>query len=281
MEDAARYYRFGGVTVALQGPSFRENAFLRPFRCESAAPDAAFAVSVGHPAVPKQAPVKQTLHEAEYLQNGRRVRVIFREHSAQPLLTQEETEPGRYRVCLEEACLPLYDNNLVLKLWDLPKLLTAHGGIFLHASFVSYGGQAILFTAPKQTGKSTQAALWEHYRGAEIVNGDRALLRKTGGVWMAYGSPYCGTSGICKNRALPVAAIVLLAQAEKNSVRPATPREAAAAFLDGCTYDPETQTGTVLDFALQLWKEQRMLCLGCRPEESAVSCLENALSCDR
>lgn len=68
---------------------------------------------------------------------------------------------------------------------------------------------------------------------------------------------------------------------QQRGYRPATPREAAAAFLDGCTYDPETRTETVLDFALQLWEEQRMLCLGCRPEELAVICPENALPCDR
>ena len=277
MEDSVRFYRVGGVTIALRGPSFRENAFLSPFRCKSGAADAEFTVSVGHPAMPAGAPVKASPHEREYLRNRRRLRVMLQECSQAPLLTQEETAPGRYRVCLEEACLPLYDNNLVLKLLEMPKLLMEYGGIFLHASFLAYEGQAIVFTAPKQTGKSTQAALWQRWRGGEIVNGDRALLRKINGVWMAFGSPYCGTSGICQNKALPVRAIVVLSQAAENAVYSIGAREAAAAFLEGCTYDAQTQTGRVLDLALEAWREISMVHLACRPDESAVACLERAL----
>lgn len=277
MADSVRFYRVGGVTIALRGPSFRENAFLSPFRCESGAADAEFTVSVGHPVMPAGVPVKVSRHEKEYLRNGRRLRVMLQEYSQVPLLTQEETEPGHYRVCLEEACLPLYDNNIVLKLLEMPKLLMEHGGIFLHASFIAYEGHAIVFTAPKQTGKSTQAALWQRYRGAEIVNGDRALLRKINGAWTAFGSPYCGTSGICRNSALPVRAIVVLSQAAENAVYPIGAKEAAAAFLEGCTYDLQTQTECVLDLALEVWREVSMLHLACRPDESAVACLERAL----
>lgn len=278
MEAESRYYRFGGLTIALNGPPFSEAPYFSLFRCEKSPAAVEFIVSVGHPsALPEQVPVKRALHEAEYHQNGHRLRVMFQEHSEKPLLTQIEEDMGRYQVCLEQSCLPLYDTNLVLKLLELPRLLLNHGGLFLHASYIDVGGQAILFTAPKQTGKSTQAALWQQHRGADIINGDRALLRRVNGVWTAYGSPYCGTSGICKNRAVPVGAVVLLRQAEQNEARPVSVREAAAAFLSGCPYDPETQSGAVLDLALQIWREVPLWTLACRPDESAVICLENAL----
>ena len=278
MEETERYYRIGGLTISLRGPDFSENAFLRPFRCERSVPDVSFTVVIGHPTMPKQQPVQRSEHKVEYLKNGRRLCVLLQEHSEAPLLVREERSDGSYCVCLEESCLPLYDNNLVLKLLELPKLLAAHGAFFLHASFIAYGGQAILFTAPKQTGKSTQAALWNRYRGAEIINGDRVLLRKTQGVWAACGSPYCGTSGICKNRVLPVRAIVLLSQAEKNEVFPAGAKETAAAFLNGCTYEPQTQTEAMLDFALNIWQEIPIFRFACRPDASAVLCLEQALA---
>ena len=231
MKETTTCYCVGGLTIALRGPSFAESRFLAPFCCEEAVPQIEFTVSVGHPTLPTGlTALKRTLHTAEYLQNGRRLRVMFQECSEKLLLTQTEEAAGRYRVCLEEVCLPLYDTNLVLKLLELPKLLLEHGGIFLHASFINDRGRAILFTAPKQTGKSTQAALWQRYRGAEIVNGDRALLRRVDGCWRAYGSPYCGTSGICENRALPLRAVVLLRQGKRNELRPAYAREAAAAF---------------------------------------------------
>ena len=278
METESRYYCFGGLTIALNGPPFSEAPYFSLFRCEKSPAAVEFVVSVGRPsALPEQLPAKRTLHEAEFRQNGRRLRVMFQEHSEKPLLKQVEEDENRYRVCLEQTCLPLYDTNLVLKLLELPRLLLNHGGLFLHASYIDIGGQAILFTAPKQTGKSTQAALWQQYRGAEIINGDRALLRRVNGAWTAFGSPYCGTSGICKNRALPVGAVILLRQAEQNEIRPVSAREAVAAFLSGCPYDPETQSGTVFDLALQIWQEVPFWTLACRPDESAVICLENAL----
>ena len=69
-----------------------------------------------------------------------------------------------------ESGMPL-TSFVVSEIIDLPRLLLRRGSVFLHASYILYGGQAILFTAPKQTGKSTQAALWQRFAGAEIVNG--------------------------------------------------------------------------------------------------------------
>ncbi len=274
-----RYYCIGGLNFSLSGPSFEESSFLAPFRCEPCLPEIEFAVEPGHPIVPEgQIPVKTTLHTREYSFQGRQLLVMYREHSNEPLLTREEIAPNRYHICLEHACLELYDNNLVLKLLDLPELFLKRGAVFLHASFVEHEGQAILFTAPKQTGKSTQASLWKMYRNAQIVNGDRALLRRVKGTWMAYGSPYCGTSDICKNAAYPLRAIVLLRQGKENQVRKASPSEAAAALLDGCTFDPEIQTETVLDLALDLSQAVPMLHFSCLPDASAVDALAAALA---
>lgn len=273
-----RYYCIGELHIALSGPAFQEGAFLAPFRCEACLPEVEMIVTTGHPRVPvEQTPIKSTLHTRQYSLQGRQLLAMYQEHSEQLLLTREEIAPERYHVCLEEDCLELYDNNLVLKLLDLPELLLRHGAVFLHASFVEYEGQAIVFTAPKQTGKSTQASLWKNFRGARIVNGDRVLLRQTEGGWMAYGSPYCGTSNICENAAHPLRAIVLLRQGGENQVRRASPSEVAAAFLDGSTFDPERQTETILDFALSLSSRIPVLHFSCLPDASAVDCLDAAL----
>lgn len=275
-----RYYCIGGLNFALTGPPFEESSFLAPFRCEPCLPEIDFTVELGHPTLPegRQSPIKTTLHTREYSLQGRQLLVMYQEHSDKLLLSREEIAPGRYHICLERACLELYDNNLVLKLLDLPELLIKKSAVFLHASFVEYEGQAILFTAPKQTGKSTQASLWRMYRNAQIVNGDRALLRRVKGRWMAYGSPYCGTSDICKNAAYPLRAIVLLRQGKENQVRKASPSEVAAAFLDGCTFDPEVQTETILDLALDLSQAVPVLHFSCLPDASAVDCLAAALT---
>ena len=45
----------------------------------------------------------------------------------------------------------------------MESLLLARGHAVLHASAIRVGGQAILFTAPSGTGKSTQAELWSRH----------------------------------------------------------------------------------------------------------------------
>ena len=54
---------------------------------------------------------------------------------------------------------------------------------------------------------------------------------------MAHGSPYCGTSGICKNISAPIGAIVILSQADKNKIRRAKTIEAFITMMEGCTYE--------------------------------------------
>ncbi|MBQ4565499.1 MAG: hypothetical protein IJA48_04045 [Oscillospiraceae bacterium] len=278
MERILRQYAIGGFVIEIQGPVFEESEYLSPFRCQDSSADVQFQVTSGEAALPRDAVCRRReLHSGIYEAEGQEYRVLFQEKSEAPLLVILEERPRCYKVTLEERCLSLWDSNLVMKMLDLPMLLLRENGVFLHASFVEYRGRAILFTAPKQTGKSTQAALWQRHRNACIINGDRALLRCRDGVWMAYGSPYCGTSQICRAGQYPLAVVVLLSQGKENALRPARAREAAAAFLDGCTFDPKKQTEQVLDLALDLWQHIPVFCLSCLPDASAVSCLEEAI----
>lgn len=273
-----RQYAIGGLVIEIGGQPFPESEYLTPFCCEAENADVCFRVDLGHPVLPPEAIcLSRDLHTGVYSQQGNVLRVLFRERSEAPLLLISEDSPGRYSALLEEACLDLWDGNLVMKMLDLPTLMLRYQAAFLHASFVAADGKAILFTAPKQTGKSTQATLWQTHRGARIVNGDRALLRYVDGVWTAFGSPYCGTSEYCESGAYPIAAIVLLSQGKTNTIRPARAREAAAALLDGCSYDPEQHTEQILDLALDIWQRIPVFRFSCLPDESAVACLEQAI----
>ena len=92
--------------------------------------------------------------------------------------------------------------------------------LMLHAALIRWQGKGILFTAPSGTGKSTQAGLWEKYEEADILNGDRAAVRKDkNGCWQAYGLPYAGSSGIYRNEKAPVSAIIVLRQAYENRIQ--------------------------------------------------------------
>ena len=71
---------------------------------------------------------------------------------------------------------------------------------------------------------------------------------------------------------------MLLQQGKVNEIRKASPSKIVAAFLDGCTFDPETQTETVLDIALSLSQTVPVLHFSCLPDASAVDFLDSALA---
>lgn len=151
--------------------------------------------------------------------------------------------------------------------------------LIFHASYINYNGKAILFAAPSQTGKSTQADLWQQYRGAEIVNGDKAAVRLNGGAAVAHGLPFCGTSKICVNRSLPLQAIVLLSQASENTVRRLPPGEAVAALFPNVFTDrsiPEEWDLTVR-LLLDLVSLVPVYALACTPDIRAVETLEREI----
>lgn len=110
-------------------------------------------------------------------------------------------------------------------------MLLANGRFFLHSSLVMYRDQAVLFCGPSGIGKSTQAELWEKHLGAEILNGDRAVIYEGKGGFVASGSPYSGSSGYYSPKEAPIAAIVLPEKADVEEITPIPPRQAVVTFL--------------------------------------------------
>lgn len=100
----------------------------------------------------------------------------------------------------------------------IPGACLRQGILTLHCALVEYAGMAFAVCASSGTGKTTHARLWRDYKNALILNGDRALCRRTENGWMAYGSPWSGTSGEQINRKAPLKALVILERAGKNSV---------------------------------------------------------------
>ncbi len=157
--------------------------------------------------------------------------------------------------------------------------LLQKGAIILHASFIDYNGKAILFAAPSQTGKSTQASLWQKHENAEIINGDRVLLRKKENKWYAYGYPCCGSSKICLNKTLPLGAIVVLHQSSENIVQEITASESISALTSGTeiyTWDNK-EIMAALSITEEIFKDVPILKLSCRADKGAVLTLKEKL----
>lgn len=158
-------------------------------------------------------------------------------------------------------------------------LLLQHKGLLLHASLINYRNNAIAFAGPSGVGKSTQADIWRNYLGAQIINGDRTALRRTADGWMAYGSPYAGTSGIYRNDRAPLAAIVLLRQATENRLLPLSAPEAFRLLYPEFSIHhwDSAFVAVATDLCLQLLAERPVYLLECRPEESAALLLKKGL----
>ncbi len=174
---------------------------------------------------------------------------------------------------------PEMTESLVITVLALERQLLRKGILILHASYIDHWGQAILFTAPSGTGKSTQAELWRKYRGAEVINGDRVCITREGDRLMAHSLPIAGTSGICRNRSLPVRAIVSLEQAGENRLAELRGTRAFAKIAGGiwanvfCREDAEQ----MMELIAGMLPACRVFHLACLPDERAVELLEQNL----
>lgn len=166
--------------------------------------------------------------------------------------------------------------RLILNTLEVEHHIVRHGGFLLHASLIEWHGRAILFTAPSGTGKSTQAELWRRFRSARVLNGDRAAVMVRPDGLYAYGIPYCGTSGICQNAKLPIAAIVCLSQAPACTVQPLSGLQAFRNLWEGCSinlWDKEDVT-LCTQAVITAVQQLPILHLTCTPDEAAVNTLE-------
>lgn len=177
-----------------------------------------------------------------------------------------------------------YARNLIT-LMDIEATLLDFGAIILHSSLICWKGGGIIFSAPSGMGKSTQAELWRQYEGAEILNGDRAALRKKNGIWHGYGLPYAGTSGIYRNESAPLKVIVALRQATENRIRRIAGAEAFSYLYPETMihrWDPQFESRAA-ELLLSLLSEIPVFLLECRADRGAVEILKTeiqSLTCE-
>lgn len=149
--------------------------------------------------------------------------------------------------------------------------LLRNEGMMLHASAVEYGGQAVCFSAPPGVGKSTHAEKWVRLFGASILNDDKPALRRTGGVWRAYGTPWSGKEDLSQNRSAPLAAVCFLFRGEENALEPLTPAQALPLLLSQTPFRLRREDmERLLTTADCLLRETKVFRLTCRNDDSAA-----------
>ena len=170
----------------------------------------------------------------------------------------------------------------VLQLLPMRQLLAHYQAFLLHSSRIAVCGKAVLFTAPSQTGKTTQARLWNCYGYAEIAGNDRTILRKSGNEFNTYGYPVDGSSPIYSNKRLPLGAIVVLRQGAENHIQRLLVPQALKCLMEQTAMDTwnAIERMAIQQLCLDLLGEYPVYLLTCRADKDAVVCLKQQLEKD-
>lgn len=173
----------------------------------------------------------------------------------------------------------LHIDPVFTSLFALERHMIKRENLILHCAYVEHQRKAILFSAPSGTGKSTQAELWKRYRGSRIINGDRALLRKSRDIWSVCGWPVCGSSDICELGNTPIHGIVMLRQGTRNHVERLSPVWAFTQLYAQVTINQWNRTFVqhAMELVEDLVKQVPVYQLTCDMTENAVRCLEGVL----
>lgn len=246
----SEFYEFGGTLFRIDSEEpLLESKYTAPFVCAGTkTPD--FVITVGY--------------SGEKMQNG---------------FSNANRSGSSVRIEFAEGYRGKISAKNVLEESGIFRMLAEHGGVVLHSSYIiTQRGEALLFSAPSGTGKSTQAELWRSYAGAKVINGDRALVKAENGV-TANGILFSGTSGISENVTAPLRALILLRQSEKNEIRFVSGKEAFMRLLPQCSYYPneEENLRLVTGILAEIISAVPVYDFGCVPDESAVSALNEVL----
>ena len=147
-------------------------------------------------------------------------------------------------------------------------------GFFLHCSCLRYGNDAIIFTAPSGTGKSTHASLWRKHFGDEVtmINDDKPLVREKDGGFVIYGTPWNGKHNLGANISAPIKAIVFLQQAPQNHAEAISPIDALTLILQQTVMPSDkAQLSKLMDMLGRLVETVPMYRLGCTISDEAVT----------
>ena len=151
--------------------------------------------------------------------------------------------------------------------------------IYLHSSLISCQNRGLMFLGPSGIGKTTQAELWNKYRNPLIINGDVVFVQETEDVFLGWGTPWHGSSPYCENTSVPVSALIVLKQAEKNSIRELIGFEKVTAVSESVFYPRWLENGMELCLEIldHLLSSVPVYELSCRPDEEAVRLVEETV----
>ncbi len=162
----------------------------------------------------------------------------------------------------------------------IAEALPPFDGFVFHGAAVEINGGGHIFAARSGTGKTTHVSLLldSYPQNVRIINGDKPIIRKSGGVWRVFSSPWAGKEGMRTNSSAPLRSIVLLERATDNFIEEISAKDCFNALF-GQIYLPDTASARILTLELadSMAKCVSFYRLGCNISKGAAQTSYNML----
>lgn len=132
----------------------------------------------------------------------------------------------------------------------LMHFLAQREGALVHAAGATIRGEGCLFPGISGAGKSTLTNRLANSSRVKRLSDDRMVVRKTGGDFKTFGTPWPGDSGIAENEGAPLSAIFFIAKNPENRIVRIPPGQALERLMPVTSipwYDRDGVTD-ILDF---------------------------------
>lgn len=151
--------------------------------------------------------------------------------------------------------------------------LAREGGAILHCALLDVGGVAVACPGVSGAGKTTLSRQLAGIPDMRVLSDDRAVIRRTGDGFRAYGTPWPGEGGFAVNEGLPLVGIGFIRQREAPMTEALTRSEAIHRLVRVASvpfYDREAGP-RVFDGLVELCGRVPTWLLGVPPDPSAVA----------
>jgi hypothetical protein len=153
-------------------------------------------------------------------------------------------------------------------------------GLMLHACGIARNGKGYIFAGPSGAGKTTLSRLWAEASEATILGDECLILRKQGGQFWVYGTPWTGEASLFSPLRAQVEGVFFIRHSQQNSLEPIPPNRAAELLLSQSILTPydsfAVQSG--LDLCLDFVSQIPAYDFGFVPDESAVGVIQNVVA---
>ena len=128
---------------------------------------------------------------------------------------------------------PMQVINPVIEMCLLTRM-ARQGGLLLHTSGVLSGDQGWMFLGPSGAGKSTISDLLAT-KGASVLSDERIIVRRTGGDFSIFGTPWVGNSRHARNSSGLLTQVFCIRHGtQRHALHRLTPRTLSQFILEQC-----------------------------------------------